>query len=141
MYGLKPPPLPQEERLFNPAAKYVVIGIVVIIVLFVIKTVFFQSSDLHEEENCVVIESKTGSHEYKYVTIEGTIKNVCDHQISYVKLEGISYNKDGVQVGSDWTYADSDHVPAGSISSFTIMIKVPDDTETYKVKVLGWKDY
>ncbi len=89
-------------------------------------------------EKCVDIIDSSGDHSYDYLTIEGTIKNICDHSISYIELTGYAYNQNEVQVGSDWTYADSNELPPGAQSQFTIMMKVPDGQLKYKVIVTDW---
>jgi len=89
---------------------------------------------------CPEITEKSGSIDYDYLTIEGTVKNTCTHSISYVEIAGYALNDAGTEVGNDWTYADSDVMSAGAESQFTIMIKVPSSATKYKVKILDWND-
>lgn len=89
---------------------------------------------------CPEITEKSGSVDYDYLTIEGTVKNTCTHAISYVEILGIALNDAGTEVGNDWTYADSDVMSAGAESQFTIMIKVPGSATKYRVKILDWDD-
>ena len=92
-------------------------------------------------KNCVLITEDEGEVNYGYITISGTIKNTCDHSISYVKIEATIYNAGGVQTGSDWTYADSTNIPSYALSDFEIMLKKPKDSTKYKLKVVDWNNY
>jgi len=89
---------------------------------------------------CPEILEKTGSVEYGYLTIEGTVKNTCDYSISYVELIARAYNSSGTEVGSDWSYADSTEMSAGAESQFSIMIKVPSGTKKFSVKIQDWNE-
>jgi hypothetical protein len=96
------------------------------------------SSPTKSYEKCVEIIKKSGDISYGYLTVEGTVKNICDHEISYVKISATAYNESGIEVGNDWSYADSMQMSANAESEFQVMMKVPSDAKKYKVNVIGW---
>jgi hypothetical protein len=110
----------------------------ILVVLILVLSACSSDVTITPVKPCADIISDEGVIKYDYLTISGTVKNVCDHTISYVKLEGFAYNDAGTQDGYDWNYADSDKLPPGAESEFTIMIKVPSDSTQYKVRVMDW---
>lgn len=67
------------------------------------------------------------------VLIEGTITNISNQTIRYVKLRGVVADANGNQIGTDWTYADSDIIPPGGSSTFDLYI----DCDTSLAKQAG----
>lgn len=67
------------------------------------------------------------------VLIEGTITNTSNETIRYVKLRGVVLDANSNQIGTDWTYADSDIIPPGGSSTFDLYI----DCDVYQAKQAG----
>jgi hypothetical protein len=54
--------------------------------------------------------------------ITGTLTNISDETIRYVKIRGFVFDAADNQIGTDWTYADSDTIPPGGSSTFTVYV-------------------
>jgi len=70
--------------------------------------------------------------------ITGEVKNNSETQTySYLKIYGYAFDKDGNQIGMDFSYLDSTTLPPGASSTFSVYVDCNvSKADTYKVKVV-----
>jgi len=111
-----------------------IVGISILIGLFL--------STPHKTNHCIIVTTSFGGpdREFGYSEIGGEIQNNCGHTVSYIKIRGIVYDNTGTQIGSNWSYADSNVLGNGAKSSFKIIIDNTENTASYTIDVFDWND-
>lgn len=71
------------------------------------------------ETNCSYISSLSDWR------CEGVVENVGDRSVRYIQIRATILDAAGQQVGTDWTYADSDVLAPGGTSGFTVYVSDP----------------
>jgi len=56
------------------------------------------------------------------VLVTGEVKNISDETYKYVKIRSIVYDSAGNQIGTNYSYLDSDVLPPGATSTFSVYV-------------------
>jgi hypothetical protein len=67
------------------------------------------------------------SLDYDYIKVQGTVANVGNHTVIFVKLRATLYDGAGKQVSSNSFYVSSDRLPPGAESSYEYYIDDPNN--------------
>lgn len=96
-----------------------------------------ETEETHPEAKNVVIVNSTGSFQYGYYYINGTVKNKNDFGVAYVKILARAYDKNGELVAENYTYASDFNLAPGAKSTFDFYLEDPDHKIVkYELKVI-----
>ncbi len=104
------------------------------------KSYFIENFESDPEDPVYVVSHSTKKDKildpiYKLV---GEIKNNGDEDVSFVKIIGTFYDKDGIVIGTDFTYTDPTDIKAGRTAPYSLTLGFGD---SINIKDIGSATY
>jgi DNA-binding beta-propeller fold protein YncE len=95
------------------------------------KSYFIENFESDPEDPVYVVSHSTKKDKilnpiYKLV---GEIKNRSDEDVSFVKIIGTFYDKDGIVIGTDYTYTDPSDIKSGRTAPYSLTIGFGDSID------------
>jgi DNA-binding beta-propeller fold protein YncE/endonuclease YncB( thermonuclease family) len=104
------------------------------------KSYFVENFESDPEDPVYVVSHSTKKDKildpiYKLV---GEIKNKSDEEVTFVKIVGTFYDKDGIVIGTDYTYTDPSDIKPGRTAPYSLTIGFGDSID---IKDIGSATY